>query len=86
MQNRKSSPRWGGPLRNSDIDEAGVTVAFQSQTFKVARFCVRKRLEEKDVSDEERRNLVHRGDPGESQQLTGAPVAPTVDEVIGKPA
>ena len=27
-----------------EIDETGVAVSFQSQTFKVARYCVRRRL------------------------------------------
>ena len=40
-------------LASGNIGEAGVTVKFQSQLFKVARFCVRKRGEEKDVVEEE---------------------------------
>ena len=34
-----------------DIGETDVTVKFQSQTFKVARFCVRKTGKEEDVED-----------------------------------
>ena len=48
---RKSAPRRRGPAKILDIDETGVTVKFQSQSFKVARYCVRKKLEEKDVLD-----------------------------------
>ena len=43
---RKSTPRWRGPAKTLDIDEPGATVEFQSQTFKVARHCVRKKDEE----------------------------------------
>ena len=35
------------------IDETGVTVYFQSQTFKVARFCVRRRVKESEVVDQD---------------------------------
>ena len=49
--NRKIKPRWRGPERILDIDETGATVKFQSQTSKVARFCVRKKVEEKDVEE-----------------------------------
>ena len=31
------------------MDATGVTVKLQSQAFKVARFCVRKQVEERDV-------------------------------------
>ena len=51
--NFKSTPRRRGPAIIMDIDEPGVTVKFQSQTFKVARYCVRKQVEEEDVDDEE---------------------------------
>ena len=36
-----------------DIDGTGVTVKFQSQTFKVALFCVRKKGGEQDAEDAE---------------------------------
>ena len=42
-----------GPAKILDIDETGVTANFQSQTFKVARYCVRKEEGEKDLDDEE---------------------------------
>ena len=35
--NRRSAPRPRGPARILDIDAAGVTVKFQSQTMEVAR-------------------------------------------------
>ena len=47
--NRKSAPRRRGPAKIFDIAETGVAVKFQSQTFRVARYCVRKKVEEKDV-------------------------------------
>ena len=34
---RKSHPRWRGPALILDIDETGVTVKYQTQSFKVAR-------------------------------------------------
>ena len=37
---RKSHPRWRGPATILDIDETGVLVKYQSQFFKVARYCV----------------------------------------------
>ena len=46
---KKSNPRWWGPAAILDIDESGVVLKFQSQTFKVARYCVRRKLEEKDL-------------------------------------
>ena len=51
--NRESTPRWGGPAKISDIDESGVTVKCQYQTFKVARYCRRKKAEEKDAEEAE---------------------------------
>ena len=36
-----------------DIDATGETVKFQSQTFKVARFCARKKVGAKDIEDVE---------------------------------
>ena len=45
---KKGNPRWRGPAAILDIDESGVALKFQSQTFKVARYCVRRKLEEKD--------------------------------------
>ena len=45
---RKSHPRWRGPATILDIDETGVLVKFQSQSFKVARYCVRKQVKASD--------------------------------------
>ena len=50
-QRKKGALRWRGPALISDIDETGVTAKFQSQTLKVARFCVRKKVEAGDVED-----------------------------------
>ena len=46
---KKSNPRRRGPATILDIDESGVALKFQSQTFKVARYCVRRKLDEKDL-------------------------------------
>ena len=48
-EERESTPRRRSPAKIPDTDEAGATVQFQSQTFKVARYCVRKQVEEKDA-------------------------------------
>ena len=40
---RESAPRWRGLASTLKIDEPGVTVKFQSQTFKTARFCELKK-------------------------------------------
>ena len=45
----KSNPRRRGPAAILDIDESVATLKFQSQTFKVARYCVRRKVEEKDL-------------------------------------
>ena len=49
--NRKSAPRWRGLTKIADIDGAGVAVEFPPQTSKVALYCVRKKVGEKDVED-----------------------------------
>ena len=46
---KKGNPRRRGPATVPDIDESGAVLKFQSQTFKVARYCVRRKLEEKDL-------------------------------------
>ena len=43
--NRRSTPRRRGPAKAPDIDEAGVTVKFRSQTYKTARVCVTKKAD-----------------------------------------
>ena len=45
----KSNPRWRGPAAILDIDESGATLEFQSQYSKVTRYCVRRKVEEKDL-------------------------------------
>ena len=47
--NRGGAPRWRGPTKILDIDGAGVTVKYHSQTFKVAPYCVREEAEGKDL-------------------------------------
>ena len=42
-------PLWGGPALIPDIDATGVTAMFPPQTFKVARFRVRRKVEAKDA-------------------------------------
>ena len=50
-QNRKSSPRRRGRAKVLEIGETGVTVSFQSQNFKVARYRVRKRIENSEFAE-----------------------------------
>ena len=45
--NRKSAPRWRGPAKTSDFADSRVAIKFQSQTFKVASYCVRKTTEDR---------------------------------------
>ena len=47
--NRRITTRGRGPAEIQDMDETGVAVKFQSQTFKVAPCCVRKKVGEKFV-------------------------------------
>ena len=49
--NLKCTPRRRGPTRILDFDGAGVVAEFPSQTFVVARYCVRKRAEGKDSGE-----------------------------------
>ena len=79
-KSRKSSPRWGGRAKILEIYETGLTVFFQSRTFKVARFCVRNRLKEKDVAGEEWKNSLRRGSPWMESPAGGAGLAPDVNE------
>ena len=46
--------RWRGPAKISGVDEEGVALKCQPQTFKVARKCVRKKVEAQDVDAVER--------------------------------
>ena len=47
--NRRGAPSQCGPAKISGIDEKGLTATFQSQTFKVSRFCARKKAGAQDV-------------------------------------
>ena len=40
---RNTVPKWRGPAAILDYDATGATAKFQNQTFKVARYCARKR-------------------------------------------
>ena len=51
--NRRGAPRWGGPAKILDIDETRVAVECRSQTCEVARYCVRKKMEQEDVTEAE---------------------------------
>ena len=50
---RKSAPRCGGPAKIVDVDRPGVTVKFQSQTFRAAHYSVRKKVGGKGVAEVE---------------------------------
>ena len=63
--NRESTPGWRGPAKVSDGEESGAIANSQSRTFKVARYCVRKKAEEKDVEDVELDPLQTRTRPAE---------------------
>ena len=51
--NRKGLPRWKGPAKVLELDETGVTVSFESKIFKVTRFCIRRRVPEPDIIDQD---------------------------------
>ena len=48
---RKSAPRRRGPAKIPDVGDAGATTNFQGQTFKVARYCVRGKVEVQDAGE-----------------------------------
>ena len=50
---RRGGPPWRGPPKIWDVDETGATVKFQGQYFKVAGYCARKRMVEKDACEAE---------------------------------
>ena len=52
-QSKESTPGRMGPALILDIDDAGAMVKFQSQIFKVARFCVRKKAGRKGAEEPE---------------------------------
>ena len=45
--NRRGARRRRGPAKIVDIEETGLPVKFQYPTFRAARYCVRKKAEEK---------------------------------------
>ena len=61
--NRKRTPRRRSLAKISDVDDAGATVKFQSQTFKGARYCARRKVEAQDVETAE-------GDPASAKSGT----------------
>ena len=48
--NRKGAARWRGPAKILGIYETGVTAKSQSQYLYLARYCIRKKAEEKDAT------------------------------------
>ena len=46
---RKEAPRWRGPAKLTAIDNTGLTVKFQSQTFKVAPYCLREKADAREL-------------------------------------
>ena len=63
-QNKKSLPRRRGPAKVIEMDESGVTASFQSQPFKVARNCVRRRLKDSDLQEGDKPALTMLHDRG----------------------
>ena len=79
-QNRKSSPRWRGPAKVLEIDETGVNVSFQSQNFKVARYCVRQRMKESEATEGDGGNPLNLGGPRMGPLDGGAGLVPGLPE------
>ena len=48
---RRGAPRWSGTAKILDGDNAGATATFQSQTFKVGRYSVWKKVDAQDVGE-----------------------------------
>ena len=76
--NRKCAPLWRGPAKILDIGEAGVTVKFQSRASNVARYCIRKKVGTKDVSEVDWNTApgtrdLRNGSPTQELKLLGAP-------------
>ena len=67
---RRSAPRRRGPAKILAIEETGVPAKFQSQTFKLARYCVRKKMAPQDAGEAE----MHCAS-GTSETRDGAPLA-----------
>ena len=53
--NLKGLSRWKGPAKVLELDETGVILSFGSETFKVARFRVRRWVSESEVVDQDGR-------------------------------
>ena len=49
--NRESAPRRRGPAKILDVADTAATAKFQSQTFKVARYCARGKADAQDVGE-----------------------------------
>ena len=54
LRNRQASFGGRGPAEVLEMDGSGVTASFRSQTFKVARYCVRRRLKKSDLQEGDR--------------------------------
>ena len=68
----RSAPRWRGPAKIPDIDETGVAAKFQSLTFKVVGYRVRKGEETQDVGEVDWNPA-----SGKSDQWDGVPLEAT---------
>ena len=69
-----------GPRRFWKLTRRELLSTFRSRTFKVARYCVHKRLKETDVADEEWKNSLRRGSPLMESLAGGNALAPDKDE------
>ena len=81
MPRKKSNPRWRGPATPLGIDESGVMLKFHSQSFKVARYCVGRKVEEEYLP----RGSAASDNPMNlgwdmSQPLFGSPTQPDLSE------
>ena len=47
----KVAPKWRVPAAALDIDDTEASVKFRSQTFKVVRYCVRRRMKDSDLQE-----------------------------------
>ena len=84
-QNRRISPRWRVLAKISGVEVAGVKVTFQGPTFKAARHCARKRLDEKDVREDEWHTTAHRVDLWTSNTTVCPDMAQAPVEAVDKP-
>ena len=63
-----------------------MTATFRKRTFEVARYCLRKRLNEDDVNVEEWQNALRRGDPWLGKITEGPEAAQDSAEVGNMPS